>query len=474
MVAIKVFFGSECRRSNHVPKTLNDLKEFLLSITSLQNPLIQYKDEEGDLISVYSEQEYQDLIDSSGQLIKIIVSPNGTEKINELPQVSKLNLISFQESSTFANKKLDNASDAKLNQNPYNKFTPQKQTNENNYMILSNIKKNDIEIPEANANDNAAKTKNFLLQSIRNVIREEIGKNDQLKLSGILITHNDIECTSCKTKPIVGIRYKCSECPTNFCEQCEFYEEHEHSFYKVKNNQEYEEPKPEPKPEPKKPVHTIMQKYVQEKILKAEEQKSSKDIPINAQVPKILQPHQVPKAPNCNEKPFIPYFPPKLSPNPMVLNMPENNAVKNVPKPNEKTIKFINPFPPKVPQGPQVFIGPQVPQVPTGPQIPQVPTGPQVPQGLKVPQVTNFPKALQDPQVPSYPFPNIPSNTKSIRCGVIDKKDSLSKPLVDPNEMYKSNIEALTRMGYSEKESLEALILTSNNLQNALEILIDG
>jgi hypothetical protein len=128
MVAIKVFFGSECRRSNHVPKTLNDLKEFLFSITSFQNPLIQYKDEEGDLISVYSEQEYQDLINSSGQLIKVIVSPNGTKKINELLQVSKLNSFSFQESSTFADKKLDNTGDAKLNQNPYNSFNPPKKT----------------------------------------------------------------------------------------------------------------------------------------------------------------------------------------------------------------------------------------------------------------------------------------------------------------------------------------------------------
>ena len=100
--------------------------------------------------------------------------------------------------------------------------------------------------PEIVTVDKYTKTKVNLLESIRGIIREELGKGEQLKMSGIMYKHEGVGCSHCKMNPIVGIRYKCSECDVNFCESCEFTEEHEHPFYKMKSpgNASIEIPRP--------------------------------------------------------------------------------------------------------------------------------------------------------------------------------------------------------------------------------------
>jgi len=57
------------------------------------------------------------------------------------------------------------------------------------------------------------------------------------KKSGNKEIHSTVTCDKCGTFPIVGIRYKCMECPNyDLCEKCEEskYLEHEHNFLKVR------------------------------------------------------------------------------------------------------------------------------------------------------------------------------------------------------------------------------------------------
>jgi hypothetical protein len=49
------------------------------------------------------------------------------------------------------------------------------------------------------------------------------------------LKHEGVACNSCSMNPIVGIRYKCVECPSfNFCSSCEEKIEHEHNFLKMR------------------------------------------------------------------------------------------------------------------------------------------------------------------------------------------------------------------------------------------------
>jgi len=53
--------------------------------------------------------------------------------------------------------------------------------------------------------------------------------------------HKDITCEGCKLNPIIGIRYKCSECKNfNYCEACEEInnKNHVHPFIKMRNLEE--------------------------------------------------------------------------------------------------------------------------------------------------------------------------------------------------------------------------------------------
>jgi len=49
--------------------------------------------------------------------------------------------------------------------------------------------------------------------------------------------HRVVACDGCDMFPIVGIRYKCAECPDfDFCEECEETKEHPHVFLKIKES----------------------------------------------------------------------------------------------------------------------------------------------------------------------------------------------------------------------------------------------
>ena len=84
-----------------------------------------------------------------------------------------------------------------------------------------------------------------LSSCIQNIRRSQLARESQhvnygpmsMSISSI---HSGIKCNSCGMEPIVGYRYKCSECPNyNLCERCEEknneVEFHQHDFIKIRN-----------------------------------------------------------------------------------------------------------------------------------------------------------------------------------------------------------------------------------------------
>lgn len=242
MVALKIFFGTECRRCNTAPTSFTSLTEYIFTITGLSSPLIQYQDEENDLITITTEIEYQDFISFSTNIAKLLVSPSKIEQsCNTFPVFTK------SSASLAAPATIEQSISTRVVTEDKSQGMLKPNTHEIGCDAQENINKIIETIPletssvlsgpsEVQTSDKFTKTKNNLLDSIRNIIREEVNKGQDagLKVSGITLKHFGVQCSNCKVNPIVGIRYKCSQCEVNYCEQCEYSQDHPHPFFKVR------------------------------------------------------------------------------------------------------------------------------------------------------------------------------------------------------------------------------------------------
>jgi hypothetical protein len=239
MVALKVYFGNECRRTNSAPATYDSLKTYIFNLTGLENPLVQYNDEEGDLITISSNTEYQDFLSFSTGIAKLQVSPSKVSQSSEtFPVVLKSSGSSSippkndQEISTrvMTEDKSQGMSKPKMQESGCDPEEPSSKFIETIPLFTSSV----LSGSDVSTSEKFTNTKNNLLESIKQVIREEIGKPVGLKVSGLNFKHLGIICNGCRMNPIVGIRYKCSDCDVNFCEECEFSKEHQHPFFKLR------------------------------------------------------------------------------------------------------------------------------------------------------------------------------------------------------------------------------------------------
>jgi len=70
---------------------------------------------------------------------------------------------------------------------------------------------------------------------IVNKVKNSLEGKKTSDLSQPQSVHARYICDGCSVAPIVGIRYKCSECPNfDFCETCEANLDHPHDFIKIK------------------------------------------------------------------------------------------------------------------------------------------------------------------------------------------------------------------------------------------------
>ncbi|CAG9324553.1 unnamed protein product [Blepharisma stoltei] len=330
MTSLKLFYAGECRRIPHAPKTIQELREKLKEMFGIDNPIIQYRDEENDLITIQTQYEYIEPITSAfAKPLKLQIS-NAMDFASILASVPLCNSDAGHESDEdiefLSSEPIDTGTDAIIlnlaeksvetakiesKEDGNLAFTPQTSEQASNANVVTeekgiittgfqtvdescsskvetsesgcdakkfisknietvplkieSVESETIHIPmhENSSNTNQMKDSGVspikkseigfqkieaipdLLQSLRSIIREEIGNLDKLKLSGLQTVHQ-VECKQCHTKPIIGIRYKCQECDISLCEACEDIFDHEHPMYKMKKVEDLIKPPPPP------------------------------------------------------------------------------------------------------------------------------------------------------------------------------------------------------------------------------------
>ncbi|CAG9327862.1 unnamed protein product [Blepharisma stoltei] len=331
MTSIKLFFADECRRIPHAPPTIIQLREKIKELFGVENPLIQYKDEEDDLITIQTQEEYTEPLTSTRGPLKLYISqvvnfasilasvplcssdagheseediellesgsaevdaavPNAVEKSIEtaeieyqevgnsviVPQTSEqasnTSLVTEEKGIITTDFQMIDESCCSKVETAESGCDAKKFSSQNIETVpfqIESVESETVAIPMIENSSNTAELQMKeagvgprkggeigvqsieampgLLESLRSIIREEIGSLDKLKLSGLQVVHQ-VECRICHTKPIVGIRYKCQECGFSLCEVCEDSFDHEHPMYKMKKAEEAAIKLPPPPP----------------------------------------------------------------------------------------------------------------------------------------------------------------------------------------------------------------------------------
>lgn len=156
-------------------------ESFGIALDQLKQGTLNYKDNEGDLVSMKSEEDYKFFTSvvsaKEGPPLKVIFGNDGNP-----------------------------ATLSQFSNNPY--------PNESNYQPLSMM-------PMQRPNE-------FIPPKV-----------NQSNMNEGKYVHRGVACDGCGMNPIVGIRYKCYVCPNfDFCEKCEAEKgnEHGHSFIKLKTS----------------------------------------------------------------------------------------------------------------------------------------------------------------------------------------------------------------------------------------------
>lgn len=211
MVAIKVFFRSQCRRLNSAPNDLTGFKRYLHEIAGRSDTVIKYKDEEGDMITISLDSEYEDYLASCKKLatfyVDLEINLNGFQNLSASESASSVQSILISD----------------RHQGKYN----------DDDLEFEDL---NIEVPDNTQVKNNEKNLNLDPSNIRNLLKTQIKRNNERKLDSS--QHFGVHCGTCYQSPIIGIRYKCSICNLNLCSACEEKADHDHPFYKVRAPEE--------------------------------------------------------------------------------------------------------------------------------------------------------------------------------------------------------------------------------------------
>ena len=87
------------------------------------------------------------------------------------------------------------------------------------------------------------KEKENIVSQMSNIIQKKSEDNSKINKSFCNTTHLGIKCERCFKEPIVGYRYKCSQCNNyNLCQECEEFNsqtgQHPHDFIKIRKEEE--------------------------------------------------------------------------------------------------------------------------------------------------------------------------------------------------------------------------------------------
>lgn len=301
MASLKLVFQSETRKTARVPKTIGELYAKIRELFGIERPYLQYKDDEDDLITIHTDEEYQDTLQLAGKgCLRLLISPS-TKPIQETsniissivpsnqPPFTNIStatlpiqthetscqavpvpnhklmeaLVKTAESSMNTHQNSDmgistdiiDLIDATSNTAVYNckiSATDPLATltqGENTVPIMVDSKGNyaNFTAEKASGLADSARIDSFvqsegveqeLMESIRMIIRQEL---ENFTGSGNRSVHQGFKCVECGVNPIVGNLFKCAECDNLVvCEICEEKMSHPHFFLKYKRPEQYE------------------------------------------------------------------------------------------------------------------------------------------------------------------------------------------------------------------------------------------
>jgi len=208
MIVLKPFYASTCKRIHQIPKTFKELKEIILELFPELKEVkfrVQYKDSEGDVIDVNTDinlhEAYFHFKENEEEELKLEIKTSA----QVLSKDSKS--LFFEPQKQPSNEKL-----LLKYREEYDAFYKENETN------LEQLIKELIRKELQNNND-----------KIHNIIIQQLSKTQFTRQNKKPAVHEGVMCDECKMFPIIGARYRCSQCTDyNICEICEYKEVHSH------------------------------------------------------------------------------------------------------------------------------------------------------------------------------------------------------------------------------------------------------
>ena len=233
---------------------------------------LSYKDEDNDIISVSSEEDYNILLGQIENKEVDIINIEKEENANIDINACSKSILKFnekinkeeeneQEEIINNNKGLNIIFEQKLEKNNEEKYINQQQKNNiiHNNEIINNIQnyKNNNNLNIYNDNDNDLESPYILKDNINNNINENINANNfdnninvNNKKEGINFDINNqtymvfpYNCNLCNQFPIVKVLYYCLVCGIPLCQECEekLGINHRHPILKVQSKQQFDD-----------------------------------------------------------------------------------------------------------------------------------------------------------------------------------------------------------------------------------------
>ncbi|CAI2375997.1 unnamed protein product [Moneuplotes crassus] len=121
----------------------------------------------------------------------------------------------------------------------------------------ASVSRDELDLDKSEIQEEAKKTQEELYEHIQSllpkgmeqVIKLVTDKTSKFKAKSQLqrdinlfkgVFHKNVKCTSCKQKPIIGIRYKCPICNKyDVCAKCEAEDSHEHGLLKIRTPKDF-------------------------------------------------------------------------------------------------------------------------------------------------------------------------------------------------------------------------------------------
>ena len=197
------------RKIIKTPATLEKLEQKVMELFNVFSEAYHYYDDEEDLITITSDSEYQEFLRAGSKLAIIIPA-------------SAVSLL------TSALKPEEKSLNSSINELSYS------------VMQASGIIQSSFEIFQGENSEKVEtserKLSEDLMATIRVYVKEEIERS-ALRERKCSDSKHDIQCSNCGASPIIGVRYKCSECEINLCDGCEDKAYHLHPMFKINQTQ---------------------------------------------------------------------------------------------------------------------------------------------------------------------------------------------------------------------------------------------